>query len=326
MKKSLMLLSSLLVAAGVFIGGCKNDNGPDEDLAPSGVTNEEQAMTYYATSDEFVTNDEVTFDDEAIQPFEYGSFGKIDASVTPIRWGRFISSVTRIVTTTVEPGDTTAKALVEKTIVGTLKIRAITTAGDTVTIDKPFTDHSTRNVIFKRVSKNTKKFWLNWVPVASSLVKGGTVAPNNSIHLTKLVLYLPSDTITVDDPNAYYLRYHWLKIFRGGHTDLPELTGGQIVKLEATVVSASADTDFAALRFGFDKGHQKRIRLALVSEVNNGDGTFTRVFEASRTAPVYMHFHQGAFHLGVEAITRATLCDDQAPYSVSWWGIPYRVR
>ncbi len=326
MKKSMLFLSSLLLAAGVLVSGCKDSSGPEEEIAPSGVTNEEQAMKYYATSDEFVANDEVTIADAEVQPFDYGTFGKIDATVTPIRWGRFITSVTRTVTTTVEPGDTLATALVEKTIVGTLKIRAITTSGDTVTIDKPFTDKSTRYVIFKRVDRNAKRYWLNWVPVASSLVKGGTVEPNNTVNITKMVVYLPGDTITVDDPNGYYLRYKWLKIFKGGRKDLPELTGGQAVKLEVTVVSASADTDFVALRFGFDKGHHRRVRLVLVSEVNNGDGTYTRVFEVSRNAPVFMHFHQGAFHLAVEALTHATLFDDQAPYSVSWWGIPYRVR
>ena len=44
MKKSVFLLSSLLLAGGVFVGGCKNANGPDDDIAPAGVTNEEQAM------------------------------------------------------------------------------------------------------------------------------------------------------------------------------------------------------------------------------------------------------------------------------------------
>ena len=42
-------------------------------------------------------------------------------------------------------------------------------------------------------------------------------------------------------------------------------------------------------------------------------------------APQYVHFHRGFFHMGIDAITRATLMDDVAPYSVSWWGIPYRV-
>jgi hypothetical protein len=327
MKKSLMMFASTLALGTLLIGGCKNSTGPDEETAPVGVTNEEQAMTYYAKGDEFVTNDEVTFSDQEVQPFDYGTFGKIDAAVTPVRWGRFISSVTRTVTTTVQPGDTIAVAKIEKTIVGTLKIRALTGAGDTVTIEKPYTNSATRNVIFKRVDSSRARYWLNWKPVATSLVQGGTIAPNNTLTITKLVVNLPSgDTVTVTDPTGYFLRYRWLKLFKGGKTDVPELTGGQAVKLAVTVVSASADTDLVALRLGFDNGHQKRVRLALASQVNNGDGTYTRVFEVSRTSPVYMHFHRGAFHLGIEAATKATLFDDAAPYIVSWWGLPYRVN
>ena len=90
-------------------------------------------------------------------------------------------------------------------------------------------------------------------------------------------------------------------------------------------MSTSADTDVVALRFGFDLFHKKRVQLALVSETKNTDNTFTRVYEISRTAPQYWHFHAGWFNLGVDAMTRGTVYDDTAPYSVSWWGIPYRV-
>lgn len=326
MKKSVLLASSLFMLAGLFVGGCKKDNGPDDDLAPSGVTNEEQAMTYFAKNDEFVTNDEVTFADASMQPFDYGTFGKVDAIVSPIRWGRFVTSVTRTVTTVVQPGDTLAYSHIDKTIVGTLKIRATTAGGDSITIEKPFTNQAVRNVIFKRVNHDTKKFWMNWVPVATSLVEGGTAIPNNTVNITKLVFYLANkDTVTVVDPEQYYLRYRWLKLFNGGRKDVPELVAGQPVKLEVTVVSASADTDLVALRFGFEGGNKKRAKLALASEVNNGNGTYTRVFEVSKAAPLFVHFHHGAFNMGVEAMTKATLFDDQAPYSVSWWGIPYRV-
>jgi hypothetical protein len=184
-----------------------------------------------------------------------------------------------------------------------------------------------RNVIFKRVDSSKTRYWLNWVPVATSLVSGGTSAPNNMISITKLVLYLPSgDTLSVTDPTGYYLRYRWLKVFKGGRTDLPEFSAGQSVKLSVTVVSASADTDLIALRYGFDNSHEKRAKLALTSQVDNGNGTFTRVFEVSRTTPLFMHFHRGSFNFGVEAMTKATLFDDTAPYSVSWWGLPYKVN
>ena len=51
-----------VMMTGLLVSGCKKDNGPDE-AAPVGVTNEEQAMQYFAKNDEFVANDEETFAD-----------------------------------------------------------------------------------------------------------------------------------------------------------------------------------------------------------------------------------------------------------------------
>ena len=82
-------------------------------------------MQYFAKNDEFVANDEETFADKAVETFDYGTFGKVDAAITPLRWGRFVTSVTRTVTTTIQPGDTIAIAVVDKNIIGTLKIRGL---------------------------------------------------------------------------------------------------------------------------------------------------------------------------------------------------------
>ncbi len=93
--------------------------------------------------------------------------------------------------------------------------------------------------------------------------------------------------------------------------------------LRATVVSASSDTDFVAFRPGVPGLFVKRTLMKLVSEVDNGDGTFTRIYETSPLT--VMHRHPGFFHMGVDAVTRGTVMDDQEPYSASWWGIPYHV-
>ena len=68
----------------------------------------------------------------------------------------------------------------------------------------------------------------------------------------------------------------------------------------------------------------KRFPMTMVEEVNNG-GVYTRVYETTRKRPVFMHFHRGWFTMGIDAVTHETLFDDQAPYSASWWGVPYRV-
>jgi len=329
MKKQHEILFGLAMIAGVLLTGCKDSAGPgDDEQAPAGVTNEMDAMKYFALQDEFVKNTEETISDDNLYPADYGTFGKVAAEITPLRFGRFITSVTRTATPTILPGDSIAIVFVEKEIMGVFKIRGLNGVGDTVTIEKPFTDNSTRNLVFKRVERNPRMYWRNWVPVATSLVDGGTVAPNDNIDITMVQLFLPNgDTITVTDPNSYYLRYRWLHMYDGGRKDVPEFSPNQRAILQATVVSTSADTDFVALRYGVGTFQKRRMRLTLVSEVNNGDGTYTRVYQTrdSGMPGFVIHPHRGWFHAAVDAMTRETLYDDAAPYSVNWWGIPYRV-
>jgi len=327
MTKSLTLLWSMIALAGLLVSGCNKDQViVDDDTPPPGVTNEQDAIKYYAENDEFVRNDEQTFTDEDIQPMGNGAFGMIEAEITPLRFGRFVTSVTTTVTVTVQPGDSIAIAHVHKDISGDFKILAINGAGDTVLIVKAFVDQSDRNVIFKRVNRDVRRFWRNWVPVATSLVEGGTnpQPAGHEINLVKLQVFLPNgDTITVTDPTSFYLRYRWLRLFGGGAHDVPELEANHRIVLEATVVSASPDTDLVALRYGLGL-FKRRFRMQMVSEVDNGNGTWTRVYSTTgvnATVPL----HRGFFHMGVDAATRTTLFDDVAPYSVSWWGVPYRV-
>ena len=329
------LLVAMFTVAGIFasvlVTGCSDQTAPEEQ-APIGVTNEEAAMTYFATNDEFVRNDEVTFHDLSVEPLDYGTFGKVDAGITPLRFARVVTGVTRTVTTTVQPGDTMAVAYVKKDITGVFKIKAVTAEQETVLIEKPFNDVAERNIIFKRIARNTRQYWLNWVPVAVSLVKGGTVAPNNTIAITELTLFLPDgETVTISDPTSYYLYYRWVHMFQGSigqganrMKNVPELIGGQPVRLQVKLESASPDTDIVALRYGFAGLNGRRMRMNLVSETFNGE-KYVRVYEISRTQPAYMHFYRGHFHMGVDAITHDTVFDDAAPYAASWWGVPYRV-
>jgi hypothetical protein len=326
MKRLSALMLCLVATMTLLVVGCQKGTEPDAQVPP-GVTNEEQAMKYFAENDEFVVNDEVTFTDKDVQPFEYGTFGKVDAAVTPLRFGRIVTNITRSTTVAVQPGDTISIALVQKTVVGTFKIRALRAPGDTITIEKPFTDQSKRNIIFKRVNRDTKRYWLNWVPVASSLVEGGTVAEGNQIDITKIDFIKPDgSTLSISDPQKYYMRYRWLNLFAGGQVDVPEYSSGQPVKLEVTLTSAKSDTDLVALRYGFSAVSARRSKLTLKSQVNNGNGTWTRVYEVSKIAPLYMHVSRGFFHMGIDAMTKATLFDDAAPYAVSWWGVPYKVK
>jgi hypothetical protein len=238
--------------------------------------------------------------------------------------------VTRNVEIHHETGDSIAEAIVTKDIYGVFKVRGINGTGDTVTVEKEFHDRSVKRVIFRRVNTDPVRYWRNWIPVGTSLVAGGTVEPNDNISIEKVEVFLPNgDTIVVTDPLEHMMRYRWARMLDGGlvHPDrpdrplVPELIVGQQLSMRVTLVSASADTDLVALRFGCDPFHKRRARMHLVSEESNGDGTFTRVYERMWTVPAV----KGFFHAAVDAMTHGTIFDDEEPYSVSWWGVPYRV-
>ncbi|HXG00743.1 MAG TPA: hypothetical protein VNL69_08145, partial [Bacteroidota bacterium] len=296
MKRHLALLWTIPAMVGMLVVGCnKNTNGPEEDIAPPGVTDERSAIVYQAVNDEFVKNDEETFADQEVQPTDYGLLGKVNAEIIPLRWGRFITSVTRTVTVTIEPGDTIAIAHVHKIINGVLKIRAINTNGDTILVEKPFSDESDRNVVFRRVLRGPR-FWRNWIPVATSLVAGGT--PNGDISITQLQFITRRDTLTITDPLNFYLRYRWLRSLYGNRDlfhrdrDVVELNSRDSVTVRVTLTSTSPDTDLVALRFGFNSFFKSRAKMFLVSQNGN-----VKVYERT----FYVHPRPGHFHAAVEA-------------------------
>jgi hypothetical protein len=322
MKRSLALLWTIAATVGLLVVGCnKNTTGPDDETAPAGVTDEESAMKVSAENDEFVKNDELTFADQEIAATDYSYIsGQIQSDITPLRWGRFISSITRQVTVTRQPGDSIAVARVHKTINGTLKIRAITQIGDTVLIQKPFSDQSDRNILFKRVGRDVKRFWRNWVPVATSLVDGGT--PNGQIDIKSIELRTRGgQVITITDPLRTFLRYRWLR-FLNGDRDMLEFNGTDSVHVKVTLESASPDTDLVALRFGMNSLFRNRAGMRLTSQTTGGTLGYIKTYERT----FFVHNRPGFFHAAVDAMTKATLFNsDTTAYSVSWWGVPYRV-
>jgi hypothetical protein len=75
--------------------------------------------------------------------------------------------------------------------------------------------------------------------------------------------------------------------------------------------------------FGIGSAHFKRIRMVMASQSGpDGNGFYTRTYEKQVPVRIY----PGSFHFGVDAVAHATLFDDTAPYSVCWWGIPFRVN
>ncbi len=328
MMRRAAVLGGLLLTAGLVITGCNKDSTTSPDTsgsgqAPVGVTNEQSAMQYFAANDEFVTNDEKAFADNMIAPTDYNdAVQKTDAAITPLRWGRFITSVTRT-TTVVSTSDTMSVVHVDRMISGTLKIKT-TIGGVDTTISKAFSDTSGRNVIFRRVARDTRRFWLNWMPVATTLVNGLTnpQPAGSAIMIAQVMINGGGDTITITDPESTWLRYKWLNIFHGGRADVPQLVVGDSIFVTATVKSQSADTDVVVLRHGFGSARFGRARMTLISQTGpDADGFYTKIYQKH----IQPRMGMGSLNVGVDALTKATLYDDVAPYSVSWWGIPYRM-
>ncbi len=330
MKQTLAVLGAALLMG--LVAGCNNSNNVTGPSGAAGVTTDRGAVIANASSDPFVQDESQTFTDLTYEPEDYstGSF-KVDTAVIPVRFGRFITRVDTTVTVTMPYlGDSTmALVNISKEIFGNFVILAKFHTTDTAftLVQKPFHDHSSRNLLLKKKS-GFISLLDRWVVVATSLVDGGTVPPNNNIRLTRVSFILPTgDSVSVTRPDTTYLRYAWTNMFHGGDKDVPEVRGGDAITLRATVVSSDSTGDVVVLRFGSDNFNRRRAHLDLVAETNNGDGTWTRVYETPTmpTARLYMHFRAGFFHLGVDAVTRSTIYDNVAPYSASWWGVPYRV-
>jgi hypothetical protein len=322
---------SLLLLAG--IAGCAEDNSvaPDDSMPPASVTTEKEAMEYYATANEFAANDHKDpFSVDALEPADPSPFAGL-GPIIPVSWGRFVESVTTTTTTTIEPGDSIATVKVDKDITGTFRILAKYNEADTTTfmVEKPFVDHSVRNVIFVRVGNEPSRFWLNWVPVSTSLVDGKTINPpaDQDVKITELMFVTPAgENIVITDPTAFYLRFPGRNIpvpASKVNADVPELSSGQTFSVRATVMGVSADTDLVYLRYGNSMDAHKRLALPIISETQNEDGTFTRVYQINAE----INQDPGFFHAGVVALSMKTLYDDDlASYSVNLWGVPYRVR
>jgi hypothetical protein len=333
MKNTFTLALSGLTVFALFVAGCKKSEGPAAQMDPPGVVNESTALTYSTQNSPLVQNDEQTFADQDTSASNVSTFMKVDSAIIPLRWGRFINpnGITRTFTVLVLPGDSIALVNIHRIISGNFVFLVRNKPPQDTTqfflVQKPFTDTTRRAIVFKRVSF-TGLYINRWVPVATSLVNGGTLPPNNNIRILSAVLYYPSgDSLVVTNPDTTFLLYRWVRMYVHSTKDVPEFLAGDRIKIRVTVMSNDSTGDIVALRYGVNLVQHKRALLDLVSSVDNQDGTFTRVYETSQNPLryLYMHAHTGWFHFGMDAMTKGTLFDSNAPYSASWWAIPYRV-
>lgn len=267
-------------------------------------------------SNALLNSDVVPLDDGDVHSSDYsGGSTKLGERGFPLRWGRVIEKVSRCVDFD-ELADGSVVALVTRTLDGILKISApyqFSTRMRNSIISKPFTERSARKAQFLRIgrSKDPSK---NWKLNAVSIVRGGTGGAN--VLIDELVMRGDgSEKVSMLSPDT--------NIWPFGQNS-PAVA---MVESETDLdVAVKLETDefepnIVVLRSGFRGKWGQRTLLPLRFENKEGD-RFVHTYEnVIRPQP-----RPGVFHAVVEAISRDTLCDLDAPVSTSFWGVPYVIQ
>ena len=307
-KRYLVGLAGVALLAGL-LGGCKSSTEPVQDK--------------YAVFQDLISSNELFAEDTTMLGGGNSSpnaqvLGKTASPILPVVWGRRITQFSRTVDFQ-DQNDTVVVATITYSISGNVIIAAIDSIGDTTAtiLTKPFSETTSRNVKFVRIDR-TSIPRNNWRMREISAVKGGTT--NSLLVINQMEAILGQDTVIVTDPNDYYFR---LPPFLG--RTIPEITTSTPTTVRLTVTSTDPDTDFVMLHRPFallgSVLHPLHTRMTMVSEVNNGDGTYTRVYEKSWDTHI-----SGWHHFFVSGITRSSLFDDSASWATVLWGFPYRVQ
>jgi len=130
--------------------------------------------------------------------------------VTPIRFARVITGITKTVETTFEPGDESRIAHVTKDITGIFKILVVTAGERNADGGKTVQRVSARKRGVQRLTRNPNRFWMNWMPVSSTLVKGGNGGPEQFISIKQVELITGDTRSVITDPLEHYLYYGWM--------------------------------------------------------------------------------------------------------------------
>lgn len=299
MKKHLALAMGLLILAVAMTGCGKSSSLTSSNGGTSGGTAVEQAKVNASLSADLALVEDEVSEDETPTDFDASAGGL--ALVRPYRWWRHITSVNRTFTTEFSDPDssgrpTRALVTVNSTILGTFNVVAgDTAAGDTTRrlITKPLENHRVRKLLLVRVhadSAAVDSLRREWRIVGTS---GAKVASANGVtNIQSIRVQAGAIDTTVTNP---------LELWRTRRVFfLPPNT-----QITVTVTTNSAD-DLVFLR-GFDR----RFRFH-----PNGDGTYTASWMTGERPMRLQHF-------GIEAMSRATLFDDVAPYDAQAWILPY---
>lgn len=269
------------------------------------------------TNNELLNSDIVPLDDGDAYSSDYsGGSTKISDRGYPLRWGRIIRRVTKSVGFD-EVSDDCVIATVTRTIDGILKIAApyqLSTRMRHSLISKPFTENSIRKAQFIRVAV-TKDPSQNWKLNGISHVNGGTKEANVSISECMLRSQ-NGETISLKSPDENTWPFGV-----NGARHLATVAGDADLDVKVKLQTSEVEPNMVVLRSGFRGKWGQRSLLPLKLENRIGDHYIHTYENTVRAFP-----RPGVFHAVVEAISRETLCDMEAPVLTKFWGIPYTVQ
>ncbi len=312
---TLTLFTALLFIA---LTGCRKDG---DNLLTADEFNTDVAYFKYLSQndDTYGDFDELNDDDALGNIFEKSSLIAPDgkAPLTPLKFRKVITSFTKEFSV-----DTLSDSIrilhIKKTVNGNLFIKGIQNDTDTVTITKPFTLHTHRDMEFHRIQK-TGRIRERWKPYAITAGSGATGMAQDSFSIASLNLHnlTTGDSVTVLVPLA-----HWFVFGANGslfHTHKHDSVRARIV-----IESTSADTEVVFTRVGRGRrlNYHKRIFIPLVAQEQTGNTyrrTYERVFD--------VHHGNGRFNGAFEVVSRNTLYDDSpSKLTSAFWSIPYKTE
>jgi hypothetical protein len=180
-------------------------------------------------------------------------------------------------------------------------------------ISKPFTERSTRKAQFLRIGR-TKDPSKNWKLNAVSIVRGGT--ENSGMAIDEFVMRADGgEKVSLKSPDE--------NIWPFGHDNptVATVEGESDLDVAVKLETSEVEPNMVVLRSGFRGKWGQRTLLPLTFENKSGN-RYIHTYENT----IRPQTRPGVFHAVVEALTRETLCDLDAPVSTSFWGVPYVVR
>jgi hypothetical protein len=321
-----------LVALGAFLtfAGCSHSGNTVATPADqngtffTSVPNAGDSNAQIFTSSIDAINDGGETTDSAL-----ASIAKSPITASPViveKWGRKIDSKTTSVQSIAYSGDSLAYVTFQTVLNEHLVVSGRDSFGTAVSFEKGFVETLLRRARFVRIASTDNPFH-NWRLEAVTLVYGGTSPPAARID-SLTIMFLGSLFSIVDADSAFFHFDLWWKGHGHGHGDgkhefddvFPEWDNNGTATILVAETSPNATPDIVSLHFTRGDFGLHRVRFQMTSEVNNGDGTFYRVYQTTFRVPGDPRKFRT---LGVSSMTSASITDDQAAVQTNVLGMPF---